>query len=252
MVPLTDRRELTADDAVRRAAWLLDQAIEDATAVGLTGKVDQWTAARDALRPAAADPEPIEIRREAGRWLVVSRPHRVLVDDLVGMHYLARLLASPRVPISVVDLANRGDHAAARTNQTVLDEQARATYETRARALAAELAAARENADRACVDRLCLELDALTAELDRAVGLGGRLRHFPGPAERARTAVRKAIKRALDAVHATAPDLAALLEAGISTGYHCYYTPATQWSTDSRQTVRTGAGVSSPGLPGSV
>jgi hypothetical protein len=225
VVLLTDERVRTADRAVRWAERLLDRAIEDATAIGLAGKVDQWTAARDALRATAADVEPIAIRREAGRWLVVSRTHRVLVGNLVGMHYLARLLASPRVPISAVDLANRGDHAAVRTNQTVLDEQARAAYRTRARQLAAELAEARENADQARVERLDLELDALTTELDHAVGLGGRARHFPGPAERARTAVRKAIKRAIDAVHATAPDLAALLNAGISTGYHCYYNP---------------------------
>lgn len=223
MVPLTDERALTADRAVRWAARLLDRAIEDAAAMGLTGRVDRWSAARDVLRAPAADPEPIAIRRTAGRWLVVSRTHRVLVDDLVGMHYLARLLASPRVPIAAVDLAGRRDHAA---NQTVLDERARAAYATRARALAAELAQAREDADRARVERLGVELDAITTELDHTVGLGGRLRHFPGPAERARTAVRKAIKRAIDAVHAAAPDLAALLDAGISTGYHCCYDPA--------------------------
>lgn len=223
MVSLTDERALAADRAARWAARLLDRAIEDAAAVGLTGKVDQWTAARDTLRATAAD-AGIQIRREAGRWLVTSRTHRVFVGDLVGMHYLARLLANPRVPISAVDLAGRGNHATA-TNQTVLDERARAAYMTRARELAAELSEARENADLARAERLGFELDVLTTELDHAVGLGGRIRHFPGPAERARTAVRKAIKRAIDAIHAAAPDLAAQLDASISTGYHCYYNP---------------------------
>lgn len=221
MVPLTDEHPLTT---VRRATRLLDRAIEDATAMGLTGRVAQWAAARDTLRATGPHAAPVTIRREAGRWLVASRAHRVLVDDLVGMRYLARLVASPRVPISVVDLAGRRDNA----NHAVLDERARAAYASRARELAAALATARANADRGHVERLGLELDALTTELDRATGLGGRVRHFPGPAERARTAVRKAIKRALAAVHATAPDLAAHLEAGISTGYHCYYDPAVQ------------------------
>ncbi len=223
MVSLTDERALTPDRAVRWAARLLDRAIRDAAATGWAGKVDQWTVARDALRATPADANPIAIRRMAGRWLVLSRTRRVLVDDLIGMHYLARLLASPRVPISAVDLANRDD---ARTNQTVLDERARAAYTARARDLAAELSEARENVDLARAERLGLELDALTTELDHAAGLGGRVRHFPGPAERARTAVRKAIKRAIDAVHAAAPDLATQLDTAISTGYHCCYDPA--------------------------
>jgi hypothetical protein len=69
------------------------------------------------------------------------------------------------------------------------------------------------------------EIEALTAELNRTAGLRGRIRTFAGPAERARTAVRKAISRALDAVEAGDPALAATLRLSVSTGYECCYTP---------------------------
>jgi len=47
-----------------------------------------------------------------------------------------------------------------------------------------------------------------------------------GPAERARTAVRKAISRALDAVEAGDPALADTLRLSLRTGYECCYDPA--------------------------
>jgi hypothetical protein len=60
-------------------------------------------------------------------------------------------------------------------------------------------------------------------------------RSFSGPEERARTAVRKAITRALDEVSATDPEAGGLLRASIRTGYTCCYapsgTPSVSWST---------------------
>jgi hypothetical protein len=55
--------------------------------------------------------------------------------------------------------------------------------------------------------------------------LGGT-RAFPGPAERARTAVRKAVKRAVDVVADADAEIGAELRATVSTGYECRYAPA--------------------------
>jgi hypothetical protein len=66
----------------------------------------------------------------------------------------------------------------------------------------------------------------VTAELGRATGLGGRSRSFTGPAERARTAVRKALKRALDEIEAADLEIGGELRAGIRTGHSCSYTPS--------------------------
>ena len=83
--------------------------------------------------------------------------------------------------------------------------------------------------------QLRAELDALVDELESATGLGGRPRHFPDQGERARTAARKAIKRAIDAVDDVEPALADLLRTTISTGAACAYHPDPDrpvvWST---------------------
>ena len=70
-----------------------------------------------------------------------------------------------------------------------------------------------------------MELEAVTAELAHATGLRGRSRSFTGQEERARTAVRKAIKRALDEIEAADPEVGRALWASIRTGYSCCYMP---------------------------
>ena len=82
-----------------------------------------------------------------------------------------------------------------------------------------------DNADIGRAEGLQVELEALTAELAHATGLRGRSRSFTGPEERARTAVRKAIKRALDAIEEADPEIGGTLRASIRTGYRCCYAP---------------------------
>ena len=63
------------------------------------------------------------------------------------------------------------------------------------------------------------------AELGRAVGLGGRARRAGGAAERARSAVQRRIKNAIERIGEHAPELAALLARTIRTGNFCEYRP---------------------------
>jgi tetratricopeptide (TPR) repeat protein len=202
-----------------RAAELLDLAIADATEMGMTTRAEAWKATRRTLH------RTITISRDGSRWRLTRHGRAVLVPDLVGMRYLARLVANPGAEIPALDLVTEFDHTAQPTNHTVLDDRARAAYARRARELTEELAAARDDADRTRVARLELELDTLTEEIERQTGINGRPRHFDGPAERARTAVRKAITRAIDAVEAVEPAAAATLRAAVTTGYRCVYLP---------------------------
>src|SRR5262249_42265920 len=103
-----------------------------------------------------------------------------------------------------------------------------AAYAARVQELLAELGDARDGADIGRAERLQLELDALMEELERTTGLGGRARAFAGPAERARTAVRKAIKRALDEIEAADAASGAGLRAGTRTGHTCCYEPVSR------------------------
>ena len=63
----------------------------------------------------------------------------------------------------------------------------------------------------------------LTRELGRALGLGGRSRSFADVAERARTSVRKAIKRAIDDIATASPAIGEHLARSVSTGSVCCY-----------------------------
>jgi hypothetical protein len=167
----------------------------------------------------------VSIIWDDGRWVVAHRGRRVVVGDLAGMRHLARLVARPGVPIPALELVGEPMGLPEPGRQAILDRQAKMAYGVRARELAAEVAEARAHADLARVERLEAEIEALARELDRATGLGGRTRHFVVPAERARTSVRKAIKRALDAVEAADPTVAAELRAAVTTGYLCSYDP---------------------------
>ncbi len=198
-----------------RAAELLDRAVADATAMGMAARAATWTA-----RCAPA----LVIRRAGDRWLLVHHERETLLDDLVGVRYLARLIAHPGTEISALDLVGAARFPEP-ANQTVVDGPARAAYLRRARELAEEIADARRDADLERVAGLESELDALTAEIGRSAGISGRTRHFPSPAERARTAVRKAITRAVDTIAAADPAAADLLRATVTTGYQCGYRP---------------------------
>jgi hypothetical protein len=188
-------------------------------------------------RPAGG-PRHGVIRQVEGRWVVVLDGQRVRVGDLVGMRYLSELLTRPGQVIAAVTLASRGSVPRSTTSQEVLDDEARAAYAARAHELTTELAEAEAGNDIGRAERLRLEMDALVDELESATGLGRRSRTFSDPAERARTAVRKAIKRAIDVIDDANPTIAEILRTTVSTGTSCDYTPDPRapvtWSTGGR------------------
>jgi hypothetical protein len=70
-----------------------------------------------------------------------------------------------------------------------------------------------------------LQPDLVAGALARALGVDDETRELSLSPERARTAVRKAIKRAVDAIAEHDPVLGADLRASIVTGTTCRYTP---------------------------
>jgi hypothetical protein len=166
--------------------------------------------------------------------LVGVDDRRVFVPDLVGLAYLAELVRQPGRPVAALTLA-AGEAVPEPGPQDVLDDRARAAYGARLRDLGDELAEAEAGADRARAERLRLELDALLDHLEEATGLHGRSRAFTHQAERARTAVRKAIKRALDLIDGLDPVVAEALRTTVTTGATCVYVPdraaPVTWST---------------------
>jgi hypothetical protein len=72
------------------------------------------------------------------------------------------------------------------------------------------------------------EIDFLTRELSRAVGLGNRERRAGSAAERARLNVTRAIKAAEQAITTLNPALGAHLRSAVHTGTFCAYRPDPQ------------------------
>src|SRR4029077_19379013 len=159
-------------------------------AAGMVGLVSRWREAATEARPPAVTSERAAARMSlvrAGRWRVTHEGQVATVPDRVGMRYLARLLAAPDREIAALALVV--DSAAGqptRCAHPVMDRRAVSALRERVRHLRQQdvLAAGEQE-----------ELETLTRELARATGLGGRIRSFADAPERARTAVRKAIKR---------------------------------------------------------
>jgi hypothetical protein len=256
-----------------RAAALLERAIADATSMGMMGRAAAWQARLPALRtharPAADDGSRATatgatgptgarrgtIYRAGARWVVTLDGREARVANLLGMSYLAELLARPGREVPALTLASRSGEFTDHARYDLLDDEARATYTARAQDLSDDLAEAEANNDVGRAERLRAELDALVDELTAATGLNHRSRAFADNAERARVAVRKAIKRAIDAVDDAAPAIAEVLRATVTTGAACAYTPdpsaTVTWSTRPPPSADTDADIPSPASPAS-
>ena len=176
---------------------------------------------RRRARPAAAGHGVF--RFAGGTWEVTAGDERAVVADSLGMRHLARLLAAPGHEFRADEL---GGTAVDTGRQDVLDERALGEYRRRILELRADLDEAEADADIGRADKLRAELDQLVEHIETQVGLGRRSRTFADPRERARTAVRKAIRRAVDRIAAGAPDLGRGLERSVHTGLSCRFEPA--------------------------
>ena len=107
----------------------------------------------------------------------------------------------------------------------MLDDQAKAAYRRRLSELREELDEAKElgNVERA--EQAEQEIDALTSELSRAVGLGGRNRRAASASERARQSITKTIKAVVERIAQSDTALGDLLSRCIKTGTFCSYEP---------------------------
>jgi hypothetical protein len=77
-------------------------------------------------------------------------------------------------------------------------------------------------------------VEGLAQGLTAAYGLGGRVRRSPDHVERARKAVSRRLRDAMNRVAQTHPRLGRHLDASIHTGAFCFYQPErdTVWSVE--------------------
>ncbi|MEV4316265.1 AAA family ATPase [Actinocrispum sp. NPDC049592] len=205
------------------ARSLLTEAANEARAMDMPERAEAWLA-------LAGPPDiPAVLRRTPTGWAIVMGEAVTALPDLVGIRYLSVLLEHAWQDVPALDLAAAGVVDA---RHELIDESAVDAYRRRLRTIDAEIDVADSDMDLARAERLRLEREALTSELAGAVGLGGRIRGFPDSPERARTAVRKALKRALDVIAEADPVLGDELRGSISTGLVCRCAPGRQWRVE--------------------
>ena len=251
------------DTDAARVDALLRQAADLAAALGLTaigdGISDIGAGERTAGTPQTADlahaaepptagiapapaAPPDQFRREGDYWSIGFDGAVVRLRDTKGLRYLARLLANPGRELHAVDVelaeapADTGratphgeDDLTARRDLgdagALLDEQAKAAYRARLAELEADVEEADRHHDPERASRAREEIDFLTSELARAVGLHGRDRKAASHSERARLNVTRAIRTAMAKIADAHPALGEHLEATVRTGTYCSYTP---------------------------
>lgn len=210
------RRAPNGDDPRGRA--LLQDAMTAAEAMGMTALAARWRDAAGASPSAGAPSEPgvaLMTPVQEGRWRIVFETHSAVVSDRVGMRYLAQLLAAPDRNIPALALVVQGATAhAADGPDPVMDRKAVTAVRERLRDLRGQASLSPPERE---------EMATLTQELVRASGLGGRIRSFANAPERARTAVRKALKRAIDEISVANPVVGRHLARRIETGAVCCY-----------------------------
>ena len=157
-----------------------------------------------------------------------------------GLHYLAVLLRDPGREFHVTELlahpwsapspgpgvpAPEGGVGGLFSGFPVLDAQAKAEYKRRINELRHELEEAERFNDTQRKTGIQSELQVLCENLAGAIGLGGRDRTISSDAERARSAVTKCIRKAIQKIGEAIPSLGYHFAVSIRTGYFCSYNP---------------------------
>src|SRR3984957_7188767 len=192
-------------------------------------------------------------RKEGEYWTVGYGGKAFRLKDTKGLGYLAHLLRHPSVEFHVLDLAGGlpGQHDEDESDQSahglprgdenlekagihiaslgdageMLDDQAKSSYRRRLSELREELDEAKELGIVERAEQAEQEIDALTSELSRAVGLGGRNRRAASALERARQSITKTIKAVVERIAQSDAALGDLLSRCIKTGTFCSYEP---------------------------
>ena len=198
----------------------------------------------------AATPQTAESERATDRtarnlfhqqgdyWAISFDGAEFNLKDAKGLHYIARLLVNPGEQISAIDLAALASGEASGTQRTVdlgdagevLDAKARAEYKRRLDELREEIERLRLMNDIGATERAEAEYEALSRQLIAAAGLGGHIRRSASHRERARVAVTKSIKTAIEGIRACNPSLGRHLSKAIRTGHFCSYEPSEKLS----------------------
>jgi hypothetical protein len=190
------------------------------------------------IGPAEAYPKDARIFKNQGKtWLVVYDGVPRSVEHSVGMAYIARLLQVPGTEIHAAALRSTvsadGNVQLLGSAGDVLDARALKEYRSKMTELQEEIQEAENNNDLGTVQKLKEDLHAITEEVGRATGLGGRNRKAADDRERARKTISVGIRRALKAIKKEHEPLWKHLKNSLKIGEYLSYQPdqSTSWTT---------------------
>ncbi|MDQ7910810.1 AAA family ATPase [Phytohabitans sp. ZYX-F-186] len=220
------------DDREAAVAYLA-QAEEVCRRMGAPAWLDRVRAARARLTDPPAPPAVLRasLEREDDYWTIGCGAATARLKDSKGLRYLEELVRRPGVERHVLDLVTvlEGGAGAERRRLgdagPVLDSQAKAAYKRRLTDLRERLEDAEAIGDEGTAAAVTAEIDAIAAELARAVGLGGRDRRTASAAEKARLNVTRAIRATIARIGEALPPLGAHLDTAVHTGTYCVYQP---------------------------
>jgi hypothetical protein len=153
----------------------------------------------------------------------------VVIRDLKGFKYIARLLAEPGREFHAADLVRleegHGGPDRSGGGFVVLDDTAKKAYRRRLIDIDEDIADAEAANDLGRAELARRDREYLVTELRRAVGLGGRDRKVLDDGERARTSVTRSIRYSIARLAEHSPVVASHLEQHVRTGTFCSYAP---------------------------
>jgi hypothetical protein len=136
--------------------------------------------------------------------------------DLKGLRQIQRVIEAAGKPVSMQELVTGGVderiHADKRSQQPVLDEEAISAIREKRADLQEELENAREMGNVAEQERAQSELEALDAEVGRALSLRGRSRDMNNAWDKLRPSIHASLKRAYEAMRNANPPLSKIAE----------------------------------------
>lgn len=182
------------------------------------------------LRASRGDASaPFMFHRAGDFWDVAFEGSDIQhVRDSVGIEYLARLLADPHkhFPAATLLAARAGIDARQLSGSSgkALDEEAKKSIKAKYDDLMDRKTEAEKQNDQGALDAATTELDKLSVELSRRLGLGGRARE-DSDADRVRKSVSMAVSREIETLSEKLPPLGQHLLASISSGRFFKYAP---------------------------
>ncbi len=205
----------------------------------LPESLEEPLASRPVLRPFE---EPV-FMRQGDYWTIRYQGDVAILKATRGLDCLSYLLGHPTRDVHVSELlptpadlpaptllgslleAGNTVTAGLQDCGPILDGQAKAEYKRRIDELRKDTEEAERFNDFYRATKTRSEMEAIAERLAAAVGLGGRDRRSSSEAERARSAVTKRIREAINRIGKVMPALGRHLAARIKTGYFCSYNP---------------------------